>query len=164
MDSGSSNCPRCLPMITLNLSQGQCVLEHVGAHILHDPGVGLLEPICGLCLRPSPLCQFFLKKGKGANASLTINQVASKGCLMKLKYNYSVAFESTKSLPCSNVPIHCPLCPRMDPAIWRYCFKTHFQQKHPNTPFTEYQHIWMLTNFEIVEMKKNLGRTSKSNG
>ncbi|KAF8800755.1 hypothetical protein BYT27DRAFT_7032453, partial [Phlegmacium glaucopus] len=35
-----------------------------------------------------------------------------------------------------------------------YCFKTHFQKKHPNPPFTEYQHIWMLTNFEIVEMKK----------
>jgi hypothetical protein len=50
----------------------------------------------------------------------------------------------------------------MDPAIWRYCFKTHFQQKHWNAPFTEYQHIWMLMNFEIVEMKKIWAEQAKA--
>ena len=111
-------------------------------------------PLCGLCLRPSPLCQFFLKKGKGARASLIVNQAISKGCLMKLKYSYGVASESTTSSPCSNVPIHCPLCPKSDPAIWRYFFKVHFQQKHPNAPFAQYENIWKLTNFEITEMKR----------
>jgi hypothetical protein len=81
----------------------------------------------------------------GACASLIVNQAASKGCLMKLKYSYGVASESTASSPCSNVPIHCPLSPKSDPAIWRYFFKIHFQQKRPNAPFTKYEDIWKLT-------------------
>jgi len=130
------------------------VLEHVSVHILHDPSIDRSVPLCGLCLRPSPLCQLFLKKGKGAHANLTVNQAASKGCLVKIKYSYGVASESTTSSPCSNVPIHCPLCPKLDPAIWRYSFKIYFQQKHPNAPFLEYEKIWKLTKFEIAEMKR----------
>ncbi|KAF8218715.1 hypothetical protein L208DRAFT_1348179, partial [Tricholoma matsutake] len=83
-----------------------------------------------------------------------VHQATSKGCLMKVKYSYSVASESTTSSPCSNVPIHCPLCPKLDPAIWRYFFKIHFQQKHPNAPFTQYESILKLTNFEIMEMRR----------
>ena len=154
VDIGTSDCPQCSPTITLDLSQGQRVLEHIGAHVLHDPSIDRSMPLCGLCLRPSPLCQFFLKKGKGANASLTVNQVMSKGCLMKLKYSYGVASKSTTSSPCSNVLIHCPLCPKSDAAIWRYFFKVHFQQRHPNAPFAQYEHIWKLTNFETTEMKR----------
>ncbi|KAF8152359.1 hypothetical protein B0H34DRAFT_724881 [Crassisporium funariophilum] len=111
------------PTVTLDLSQGQRVLEHIGAHVLHDPSLDRSMPLCGLCLRPSPMCQFFLKKGKGAHAS-------------------GVASESTASSPCSNVPIHCPLCPKSDPAIWRYFFRIHFQQKHPNAPLAQYENIW----------------------
>jgi hypothetical protein len=130
------------------------VLEHIGAHVLHDQSLDRSIPLCGLCLRPSPLCQLFLKKGRGAHASLTVNQAVSKGCLIKLKYSYGVASESTASSPCSNVPIHCPLCPKSDAAIWRYFFKVHFQQKHPNAPFAKYENIWKLTAFELTEMKR----------
>ena len=153
-DIGTSNCPRCSPGVPLDLSHGQRVLEHIGAHVLHDPNLDRSMPLCGLCLRPSPFCQFFLKKGKGAHASLTINQAASKGCLIKLKYSYGIASESTTSSPCSNVPIHCPLCPKLDAAIWRYFFKVHFQQKHPNAPFAQYENIWKLTTFKLTEMKR----------
>jgi len=31
--------PHCIPVMTLDLSQGQRVLEHIGAHLLHDPGL-----------------------------------------------------------------------------------------------------------------------------
>ena len=137
------------------------MLEHVGAHILYDPSIDRSASLCGLCLRPSPLCQFFLKKGKGAHANLTVNQAASKGCLVKIKYSYGVASESTTSSPCSNVPIHCPLCPKLDSAIWRYSFKIHFQQKHPNAPFLQYESIWKLTNYEITEMKRIWGNRTK---
>ncbi|KAF8159962.1 hypothetical protein B0H34DRAFT_674235 [Crassisporium funariophilum] len=115
----------CSPTVTLNLLQGQHILKHAGAHILHDPGIDMSTPLCGVMSPPNPLCQFFLKKGKGAKASLTINQAASKGCLMK-----------------------------SDPAIWRYSFKIHFQEKHPTAPFSKYNHIWSLTNFEIREIKR----------
>ena len=52
--------------------QPQCLLEHVGAHILFDPMVDpALEP-CGLCLRPGQ-CVFYLKKGKGGQNGQQIN-------------------------------------------------------------------------------------------
>jgi len=156
-----SDCPWCSPMITLNLSQGQRVLEHIGVHILYDPVVLQSMPLCGLCLRPAPLCQFFLTKGKGANGNVRIDQKASRGCLMTLNYSYSIAATSTSSSPCSNVPMCCELCSKSDPAIWRYFMKTHFQEKHPNTPIAKYEHVWTLSNFEMSEMKKIWGKRTK---
>ncbi|KAF8148942.1 hypothetical protein B0H34DRAFT_668127, partial [Crassisporium funariophilum] len=152
---GTSDCPQCSPAVTLDLSQGQRVLEHIGAHILFDPSIiHSALPLCGLCLRPAPLCQYFLKKGKGVHASLTINTESSKGCLIKTKYSYRVASESTASSPCSNVPLRCPLCPKADPAVWRYFLKTHFLEKHKTATLSKYEHLWKLTNFETSEMRK----------
>jgi len=113
----SSDCPRCSPTVTLDLAQGQRVLEHIGSHILYDPTViQSIEPLCGLCLRPAQLCQFYLEKGKGAKGN-------------------GIAAESTASSPCSNVPIHCPICPQTDPAI-------------------KYERLWKLSNFERSKSRK----------
>ena len=153
----SSNCPLCLPTVTLDLSQGQCVLKHIGSHILYDPTViRSVEPMCGLCLRPSPLCQFYLTKGKGANGNIRINPKTSKGC-----YSYSIAAESTPTSPCSNVPIDCPVCPKSNPAVWKYFMKIHFEEKHKTLDLTKYKHLWKLSNFEISEMKRIWGRQGK---
>ncbi|KAF4612577.1 hypothetical protein D9613_012728 [Agrocybe pediades] len=153
---GTTECGRCRPNVTLDLSQGQRVLEHMGAHILFDQTLlGSSMALCGQCLRPSSMCQFYLKKGKGAQASMTINHEISKACPVKIKYQYRVASESTRSSPCSNVPIQCPLCPKSNPAVWRYSMKIHFQEKHPQqAPFDKYSDMWELTNFEKTEMKK----------
>ncbi|KAF8176090.1 hypothetical protein BJ912DRAFT_857539, partial [Pholiota molesta] len=150
----SAACPQCSPTVTLDLSQGQRVLEHVGAHILYDPTVAQSMALCGLCLRPSQQCQYFLKKGKAANANLTINRTLSKGCLVKTKFSYGVAAESTPSSPCSNVPVHCPRCSKDDPAIWKYFLRVHFLEKHPDASIPTYEYLWKLTNFEKAEMKK----------
>jgi hypothetical protein len=72
---------------------------------------------------------------------------------MKMNYSYSVATESTASSPCSNVPIHCPICPKSDPAIWKYFMKIHFEEKH-KTLLTKHEHLWKLSNFERTEIKK----------
>ena len=48
-DIGTSDCPRCSPTITLDLSQGQRVLEHVGTHILHDPSIDWSVPLTRVC-------------------------------------------------------------------------------------------------------------------
>ena len=153
VDIGSADCPRCSPTVTLDLSHGQRVLEHIGAHVLHDPGLNKSTPLCGLCLRPAPLCQFFLKKGKGANGCLRVNETLSRGCLVKVK-SYHVASKSTASSLCSNVPIQCPLCPNADPVVWHYFLKTHFWEVHLNAPILKYDHLWKISNFEISEMKK----------
>ena len=118
------SCPQCSPAVSLDLSQGQRVLEHIGAHILHDPGITQSTEICGLCLRPPPFCKFFLSKGKGANRSQKINQTLFRGCLVKMKYSYSIAAESSPSSPCSNVPMTCPLCSKTAPKMWSYSCET----------------------------------------
>jgi hypothetical protein len=154
-DVGTADCPQCPGSVKLDLSQGQRVLEHMGAHILHEPSIiHSAMTLCGLCLRPAAQCQIFLKKGKGAHASLTVNHESSKGCLVKIKYSYRVASESTASSPCSNVPLQCPLCPKANPAVWRYFMKIHFLEKHKNATLSKYEHLWKLTNFEISEMRK----------
>jgi hypothetical protein len=74
---------------------------------------------------------------------------------MKVKFSYSVAAHSTASSPCLNIPILCPLCSdKKDPAIWKYYAKTHFHSNHPTANFTQYEYLWMLSNFEVGEMKK----------
>jgi hypothetical protein len=73
---------------------------------------------------------------------------------MRVKYSYSVAVESSPSSPCSNVPTTCPLCSTGAPAVWKYCMKAHFQESHKSALISKYEHLWMLSNFEIGEMKK----------
>ena len=141
--------------LVLDLLQGQRVLEHIGSHILYDPVViRSIKPLCGLCLRPPQLCRFYLAKGKGAKGNLRINQKASNGCLVKMNYSYSLAAESTATSPCSNVPIHCPICPKADTAIWKYSMRVHFEEKHTTLDLTKYEQLWKLSNFERSEMKK----------
>jgi hypothetical protein len=102
-----------------------------------------------------------LKKGKGANGNLRIDQKTSKGCLVKMNYSYGVAAESTTSSPCSNVPIHCSICPKTDHTIWKSFMKVHFEEKHKTLDFTKYEHIWKLSNFERSEMKKIWAKRGK---
>ena len=158
----TSDCPRCSPTVTLDLTQGQHVLEHIGSHILHDPGViRAIEPLCGLCLCPSQMCQFYLAKGKGAKGKPRINQKVSIGCLINMNYSYGKAVQSTTISPCYNVPIQRPVCPKTDPAIWTYFIKVYFNKKHQSLPLTKYLHLWELSNFEKSEMSRIWGKQGK---
>src|ERR1700678_4026763 len=112
-------------------------------------------------MRPLPLCQFYVAKGKGAHGKLRINQKISKGCLIKVNYSYSVAAESTASSPCSNLPVHCPICPKTDPAVWKYFMKVHFEEKHKALNLTKYEHLWKLSTFEGSEMRKIWAKRGK---
>ena len=145
-------CTLCSPKVVLDLSQNQRILEHAAAHVLHDPKVERTTEPCGLCLRPAPLCQIFLKKGKGANRTLKIDKYT--GCPIKPSFSYGVASESSASSPCSNVPITCPLCPaKVTPAIWKYNMKYHIRNVHKTATLSNHEHLWKLSNFEIMEMK-----------
>ena len=102
----------------------------MGAHILHDPNLEWSIEQSGLCLHPAPLCLLYLKKSKSATKTLKIDQDWST-CMTKITFSYSIASQSTKSLPCSNVLILCPLfSDKKDPAIWIYYAKVHFEKKH----------------------------------
>src|ERR1700690_570111 len=138
----SGTCPNCVPTVILDSTTGQCILQHIGAHLLYDSKVDRASSPCGLCLRPSPMCQFFLKKGKGAKGSIKLNTAMSKGCPNLIKFSYSIAEKSTKSSPCSNVPIPCPLCSKSDPAVWLYNMGHHMKHLHLLAQVSKYKHIW----------------------
>ena len=138
----------------LDLSQGQCILQHMGAHVIHDPRVDRATEPCGLCLIMAPSCQFFLKKGKGARGNLKIDQDRSHGCAVKVNFMYSITSESSASSSCSNVPVICPLCPKLAPAVWRYNLSYHFAWVHANAPIPHYEDTWQLSNFESFQMKE----------
>ncbi|KAI0775320.1 hypothetical protein BD413DRAFT_535097, partial [Trametes elegans] len=46
--------------------------------------------------------------------------------------SYSSACKTTTTTPCTNVPIHCPLCPPLSPGspvtIWKYNTMAHSQR------------------------------------
>ncbi|KAF6745690.1 hypothetical protein DFP72DRAFT_1077229 [Ephemerocybe angulata] len=147
-------CEYCDPAPTLDVAQSQRVLQHMGAHILFDPKISATDEPCGLCLRPSPLCKYYLKKGKGANASLTVDKKRSE-CKYPVKFYYNSAASSTATAPCSNVPVTCPLCSKGSPAVWKYNLKEHFRHKHPNQlTKPEYADLWSISQFEQREMKE----------
>jgi hypothetical protein len=59
------------------------------------------------------------------------------------------------------VPIHCPICPKTDPTIWKYFLRVHFEEKHKTLDLTKYEQLWKLTNFEVCEMKKIWAKRGK---
>jgi hypothetical protein len=145
-------CPNC-PDITVELSKPQRILEHAAAHILFDSTIDATSEPCGLCLRPSPLCAFYLKKAKGSDGSLRINYNKSN-CANMLSFSYTVAAVSTNSSPCSNVPVQCPWCPQSSPAIWRYNIYRHIKNRHAYVSLKDHEDIWKIGNSEKDGLKK----------
>ena len=61
--------------------------------------------------------------------------------------SYKSALQSTKSMPCTNIPIHCPFCPRTlsgEPrTIWKYNAISHLICDHPE-PVTDTTNTYKL--------------------
>jgi hypothetical protein len=115
-----------------NNSKAQHVLEHMGAHLLFDTSLDRSLELCGLCLRPAPICLIFLKKGRGVAAGYSIDYSRST-CINMVRFKYATASRSSETSPCSNVPRICPLCPANNPAVWTYNFDIHFGRRHKIT-------------------------------
>ncbi|KZV94277.1 hypothetical protein EXIGLDRAFT_570190, partial [Exidia glandulosa HHB12029] len=85
---------------------------HVGRHILLAFR-GLKDPLrpplaanpCGFCGRETCLTVLTVKKGNRKS------KVLSSCGYQHEKMKYNVAAQSSEANPCSNVPIHCSLCP-----------------------------------------------------
>lgn len=143
-------CPSCKLELP---SAPQRVLEHIGAHILFDPAVKQSSQPCGLCLRPSPICVFHLKKGKGSKANPKIDNESS-ACANLIAFKYGTASSSGPSNPCTNVPISCPFCSSTASAVWKYNMKEHLKAKHPNITLSAHTLIWKICETEREEMKR----------
>ncbi|KAF6753577.1 hypothetical protein DFP72DRAFT_788377, partial [Ephemerocybe angulata] len=169
--AGVGSCLKCPESVSLDLSQGQKVLAHAGAHILYDPSVKRADEPCGICLRPAPLCQFFLTKGRGARGRPKVDRERST-CPVDVSFSYHAAEKSTSGSPCSNVPIACPLCPKSSPAVWRYNLQQHFLRLHANaSSVSQYQQLWEISELEHAgllsvwegRLTSVVKRTKKSN-
>lgn len=79
------------------------------------------------------------------------------------EFTYSTAKKGSKTTPCTNVPIICPLCPPprnprdKSPAIWKYNMLQHIQFEHPghlanNVP-SQAADNYTLTRSEYVALK-----------
>ncbi|TEB26935.1 hypothetical protein FA13DRAFT_1795184 [Coprinellus micaceus] len=140
-DLGLANmieCKYCDPLVALDTSQGKMVLEHMAAHIQHDPKVKKIDQPCGICLRPAPICQFYLEKSKGANGGDRIDQWHSI-CKHQVQFHYSKASKATTA----------------SPSIWKYNLPLHFKHTHLNRSLDGFPDLnWSLTNFEREEIRK----------
>ncbi|KAF7369372.1 hypothetical protein MVEN_00265800 [Mycena venus] len=119
-------CSKCTPPVPLDISQGQRILEHCGAHLLYDSSINRQHEHCGLCMRPTPMCVFYLKK---SNGKPQIDWDKST-CLLKVSIRYAVAAESSSASPCSNVSVICTLCGPKRSAVWKYNLEAHFRNVH----------------------------------
>ncbi|KAJ7888889.1 hypothetical protein B0H14DRAFT_2336990, partial [Mycena olivaceomarginata] len=120
------HCPKCKPPVPLDISQGQRILEHCGDHLLYDSSINRQHEHFGLCMRPTPMCVFYLKK---RNGKPQIDWDKST-CLLKVFIRYAVAAELTSASPCSNVPVICTLCRPKRPAEWKYNLEAYFRNIH----------------------------------
>ncbi|KAF8874101.1 hypothetical protein CPB84DRAFT_1817928 [Gymnopilus junonius] len=148
-------CPICVPTVDFSGASAHRVLEHNAGHILFDQHVNVANQPCGLCLRPVPACSFYLKKGKGEKTTMQMD-VKKSMCANKLGFQYQTAMESTKSTPCSNAPIPCPLCPKSALAIWQYNLRYHLKDAHRVDNLEPHSHLSTITH-----IKKHPRRSTK---
>src|SRR5258708_12352346 len=80
MHTNHNSCPHC-HALTKNTPK---LLAHITAHILHDTTVDQSSEPCGLCLKPSPLCQWVLQMNKGAIEIDFVNSI----CPRLTKFSY----------------------------------------------------------------------------
>jgi hypothetical protein len=130
-------------------------VEHISAHILHDPSVNHASEPCGLYLRPAPLCKIILKKAKGQMGNLAIDMKASS-CPNLVKFSITVVAECSDSSPCTNCLIVCPHCDdsELSPVVWSYNFRSHLLHKHTRISLEDHSDILVLMKLKKEEMRR----------
>ncbi|KAJ6483510.1 hypothetical protein C8R47DRAFT_1132450 [Mycena vitilis] len=118
----SLDCNKCSPAVPVSLKNKQLILQHNGAHILFDPSIRRSDEPCGLCLRPFPLCTFFLTAGTGTDSARQIDWKSST-CLRRLTFSMAAAMKWSPASPCTNYLIRCPL--QCGTIIWTYNIEAH---------------------------------------
>ncbi|KAH9019948.1 hypothetical protein EDB84DRAFT_1275578 [Lactarius hengduanensis] len=149
----SNCCPVCQPAIPWDISKPHNILEHVAAHILFDSTLDTTTELCGLCMRPSSLCVFHLRKGKGPGSAPQIDERASRCPNLTGKLFYSAAATERTNSPCTNVPMICHLCPSKSTAVWKYNMKTHLARNHPSTKGDGSHKAYMISESEKAALK-----------
>ena len=149
----SNQCPVCRPIVPWDVSKTHKILEHVATHFLFDNTLDTTKELCGLCMRPSPLCSFYLRKGKGVGSAPQIDERVSRCPNFMGKLFYSTAATERTNSPCTNVPVTCPLCPSTLAAVWKYNMKTHLARIHPSTKGCDLPKAYVISESERAALK-----------
>lgn len=147
---GIVRCRFCPQVIVSNM-KGPELIKHNGGHILHDSRLKDAENPCGFCLGTDSSCSVRLVK-RGKVFHVDSNNSNSK-CPLRCKIKMKSASTSTKSSPCSNVPVDCPLCDKHANAIWKYNLRAHLIKVHGTTNVNLYQKLFDIGEDERVLMK-----------
>ena len=82
---------------------------------------------CGFCGLDGCITQLLIKKGGGFT-------ITSNCQYHYAQMQYRAAAQFSKSSPCTNVPIHCPICPtsvsKAPQTIWKYNALFHLTSEH----------------------------------
>jgi hypothetical protein len=113
--------------------------KHVGKYVLlafrdipeHSfikSGMEVGTDPCGWCGREG--CKVQLTQARGGKSWAILSSCPYHYA----KLSYARALQPTKSSPCTNVPIHCPICPEtlsgQPRTIWKYNAMNHFISEH----------------------------------
>ena len=128
MNAQPDHCNQCRLAILWDTSKMHKILEYVAAHLLFNNMVDRALQLVHAGI--SPVC--ILQKGKGAGSASQIDMCTSHCPNLVSKFFYSAASTERISLPCTNVPVACPLCPLKSGCVWKYNMKTHIMNHHPS--------------------------------
>ncbi len=146
-------CPLC-PSLLISAKERGVLLNHIGAHILHDPRIDRNATPCGFCLSSGDACAIYVKRGKGAKSGDILDMQRTR-CPSKYKLSIARTSTSTLTSPCTNVPLRCPYCPKGSPAVWKYNMPCHLRRAHRLDP-EAFASIWKPSTSESESMKKLL--------
>ena len=104
-------------------------------------------------MRPSPLCAFYLRKGRGATSAHQIDFRTSRCPNLINKFLYAAASTESTHSPCTNVPVVCPLCPSTSSAVWKYNMKTHLMKTHPSIRSSDVLTAYAISDSEKVALR-----------
>jgi hypothetical protein len=131
----------------------------MGGHILHDPQLKDANNPCGFCLNTAMLCTIRLiqsiKKGN------KIDMINSH-CPNLKKVSLATASKFTEKSPCTNIPLQCPLCPKVSNAVWKYNLCAHIRKHHPTADVANYEQLYAISASELTLMKGVYKRPPKS--
>jgi hypothetical protein len=144
-DYSGHECPACTPTVRLDTSNGQCMLAHIGSHVLHDPSVDRSQEPCGLCLCAASFCSIYLTRHTRRTSQWALKYGRTVPCPNATPFSYAVAMSSSKALPCSNVPLVCPYCLEGSPAVWCYNMLQHLRCRHSSIDPAKHIDLWNLT-------------------
>ena len=153
-------CPLCGKEMKLKQLRG-----HIGRHILfHSRGMNEQLPleVCVLVTRRNSRCSVVHQFGNdpcrfcgasGCTTRLVVqggSQQVESNCHFYSPFKYGSAKKSTRSSPCTNIPIYCPHCKK---TIWKYNAVDHIITNHPGLNATDSNKCFMV-DIQIQEQEE----------